>query len=63
MKILMGLVTLLVRVAPLHFLIASIGEIGWSVSVEKDGEMVEGLTIGTDEYIDRHTPKKRKKKI
>ena len=48
---------LLVRISPLHFLIASLSEMGWDVAIEKDKEIVEGLVIGTEEYIDRHIPK------
>lgn len=50
------LVKLLVKIAPLYFLIASVSEMGWNIAVE-DSEMVEGLTIGTNDYIDRHIPK------
>lgn len=50
------IVKFLVKIAPLHFLIASIGEMGWGVAIEDDREMVEGLVIGTDDYIDRHIP-------
>ena len=57
MKILLAIVRLLVKISPYHFLIASVKELGWGVSVETDREMVEGLVIGTDEYIDRHIPK------
>jgi len=48
------LVKFLVKVAPWEFLIASIKEIGWGISIETDSEVVDGLTIGTDDYIDRH---------
>ena len=54
------IVKLLVKIAPWYFLIASIKEIGWGISMENNGEMVEGLTIGTDDYIDRHVPKEDK---
>ena len=47
---------LLVKISPWHFLIASVGEIGWGISIEEDKEIVEGLVIGTDDYIDRHIP-------
>ena len=53
--ILRALVKLLVKISPIHFLIASVGEMGWDVAIENDREIVEGLTIGTEEYIDRHT--------
>jgi len=48
------IVKLLVKIAPWHFLIASIRKIGWGISVETDGEVVDGLVIGTDDYINRH---------
>ena len=56
------LVRLLVKIAPWHFLIASIREIGWGISVEKgeEDEIVQGLIMGTDDYIDRHTPEEVK---
>ena len=55
------IIKLLVKLAPWYFLIASIGEMGWGVSVEGKGdETVEGLVIGTDDYIDRHIPKEVK---
>ena len=49
------LIKQLVKISPFEFLIASVAEIGWSVSVEVC-ENVEGLVIGTEEYIDRHIP-------
>ena len=54
------IVKLLVRIAPMHFLIASIEAMGWGISVETDKEMVEGLVIGDDDFIERHIPKEVK---
>ena len=48
------LIKLLVKITPLHFLLASIKEIGWSVVLKEDGEFVDGLVIGTKDYIERH---------
>ena len=48
------LIRLLVKIAPWDFLVASISEIGWDVAIETDTKIVEGLTIGTSEYMDRH---------
>ena len=53
------IVKLLVMIAPWCFLVASIKELGWGISIE-DNEIVEGLVIGTDEYIDRHIPEEVK---
>ncbi len=55
MKYLIGLI---VRLAPMHFLIASASAMGWGMAVETSKELVEGLVIGTDDYIDRHTKEK-----
>ena len=55
MKIALMLVGLLVKLNPLYFLLASIKAMGWSVVVEKDNAMVEGLIIGKQNYIDRTT--------
>ncbi len=49
------LIQLIVRLAPMHFLIASVSAMGWGISFETDFDLVEGLVIGTDDYIDRHT--------
>ncbi|MCK5019554.1 MAG: hypothetical protein KAS32_21015 [Candidatus Peribacteraceae bacterium] len=49
-------VRLLVKINPLYFLIASVGEMGWGISVEENDELVEGLVIGIDAYLDRHIP-------
>jgi len=54
------IIGLLVKIAPMHFLIASIKEIGWGISVEDNRGIVEGLVIGTDDYIDRHVPEEVK---
>lgn len=43
----------LVKINPLHFIIAAACEMGWDVAVE-NRDQVEGLTMGTEEYIDRH---------
>ncbi len=48
------LIGLIVRLAPMHFLIASVSAMGWGISLETDFDLVEGLVIGTDDYIDRH---------
>jgi len=49
------IIKLLVKIAPLQFLIASIAEIGWDVAIE-ERDIVEGLVAGTDDYINRHIP-------
>lgn len=49
------LLTLLVRLSPLYFLITAVNEIGWSIVVDTDSETVEGLIIGTDTFIEKHT--------
>ena len=48
------IIRLLVKISPMYFLISAVREMGWGVSIEGDRELVEGLTIGTDDYIDRH---------
>ena len=53
------IIKFLVKLAPWHFLIASIKVIGWDVAVE-DEEIVQGLVIGTADYIDRHIPEEVK---
>ncbi len=50
------LIGLIVRLAPMHFLIAAASAMGWGIAVETSKELVEGLTMGNDKYIDRHTP-------
>ena len=50
------IVRLLVKIAPWSFLLAAIREIGWDIAVKDDEEIVQGLVIGTEEYIDRHIP-------
>ncbi len=54
------IIKILVKLAPFQFLIASVAEIGWGISVEDKDEMVQGLVIGTDDYIDRHIPEEIK---
>jgi len=54
------IIKLLVKIAPWQFLIASIREIGWGISVEDNDEMVTGLVIGTDDFIDSHIPEEVK---
>ncbi len=54
------LIKLLVKIAPWSFLIASLAEIGWGVVIEEgdnDEELVQGLVVGTEEYIKKHTEK------
>ena len=43
---------------PLLFLIIAVREMGWDIAVEKRDD-VEGLVIGTEDYIDRHILDKR----
>ena len=47
----------LVRISPLHFLVSATAEMGWQIAVENGDseEMVQGLVVGTDDFIDRHT--------
>lgn len=56
MKVVLFMVYLLVKIAPWCFLIASIRAIGWGIAIEKDRDEVEGLTIGTGDYMGRHIP-------
>ncbi len=58
MRALLKVVSLIVRLAPLPFLLAAVKELGWGVVVEDTDEMVEGLVIGTQDYIGRHTEDK-----
>ena len=51
------LIRFIVWFAPMHFLIAAVAAMGWGISLESDFDLVEGLVIGTDDYIDRHTGK------
>ena len=48
----------LVRLVPWDFLAVSITELGWDIAVE-DADELEGLVIGTEDYIDRHILDKR----
>lgn len=56
------LVKLLIRFAPLYFLIASVKYVGWSVYVDnmEGDEIVEGMIIGTSEFIDRYAKRGKK---
>ena len=53
MKIKGWLIGKLVKLSPWHFLIASVAAVGWGVSVDEDSEVVQGLIIGTEEYIEK----------
>ena len=55
------IVRLLARIAPWDCLIACIRESGWAVAIETDRDSVEGLVIGTGEFIDRHVPEEMTK--
>ena len=53
-------IKLLTKLAPWHFLIASIAEIGWGLIARNDNgedDLVDGLIIGTDEFINKHLDK------
>lgn len=45
--------------SPLFILAAAALEMGWQISIEKgkDDSFVEGLVLGTPEYLDRTLPK------
>lgn len=45
----------LVKLSPLYFLIAAVNELGWSISVYTDTETVDGLIIGTEDFIEKHS--------
>ena len=49
----MFIVKLLVKISPLHFLLASVKEMGWGVSVENK-KVVSGLVVGTKEFMERY---------
>ncbi len=54
---LLWLVRFLVKIHPMHFMVASITEMGWGISVEdEEDDTVQGLVIGTEGFIDRHIP-------
>ena len=48
------IIKFLVKIAPWYFLIASIERIGWGIVVEDTDEIVRGLVIGTDDYLESH---------
>lgn len=45
------IVRFLVRLYPWRFLIASIKEIGWDVSLSSKEKFIQGMVIGTRDYI------------
>ena len=57
-----ALVKLLVWFSPWDFLIASLSRVGWDVTVKgKDDDVVEGLLVGTPEFIKRYTRSRESK--
>jgi hypothetical protein len=54
MKIILFMIKYVVRIAPMYFLLASVRAMKWGVIVEGD-ETVEGLIVGTQEFIDRRS--------
>lgn len=51
-RLLAKLVRRIVRLAPEVFFVACMREIGWSIAVEEGKEMVEGMIIGNDKYLE-----------
>lgn len=37
---------------PILVIMAAAVELGWHTAVEKDGELIRGLCVGTKEYMD-----------
>ena len=59
------IIKLLVKICPLHFLIASVAEMGWDVCMKNttDGDIVEGLVVGESQFINRYLNLQPKEKI
>ncbi len=48
------LVKRLVSIDPHVFLLAAVRDLGWGVMLDEKDEIVQGLVIGTDEWIEAH---------
>ncbi len=58
MKFKTKLIKLLVRLAPLEFLVASIAFMEWTIAFNEDKGLVDGLIIGSDKFVDKYTTRR-----